>query len=108
MGMTLEERVFEFSIRTAELTKYLREDVKGFPLCDRLLFCGVTAGLNIRSGRKREAAKLIAEAEYIIEMAVVAGYMTQIQSVHIRADCVELFTVLNEGHTENESEENKK
>ena len=105
MGITLAERGFDFSIRMAELTKYLREDVKGFPLCDRLLFCGVTAGLNIRSGRKPEAAQLVAEADYIIEMAVAAGYMTHLQSVHIRADCGELFTALNEIQAESKSEE---
>ena len=94
MNLSLEKRGFDFSIRIAELVRYLREDGKGFPLCDRLLYCGVTAGQDIRNGRNREAAELVGEADYIIEMAVAAGYLTPRQDVHIRADCENLLEML--------------
>jgi hypothetical protein len=99
MSVSLEKNSFDFSIRIAELVRYLREDGKGFPLCERLLFCGVNAGLCIRGGRKREAAELLEEADYIIEMAVAAGYLTPRQDVHIRADCGNLMRVLKDGRS---------
>jgi len=100
MSLSIEKSGFNFSIRIAELVRYLREDGKGFPLCDRLLYCGVIAGHDIRSGRKREAAELVGEADYIIEMAAKAGYLKPRQDVHIRADCVSLLEMLSEqqGH----------
>ena len=95
MGVTLKEKGLDFSMRIGELVRYLRENGQGFPLCGRLLACGVNAGLYIRCGKTQEAAELIEEADYIIEMAVVAGYLTQRQDVHIRADCENLLEILN-------------
>ena len=91
MSVSFEKKGIEFSVRIAELVKYLREDGKEFQLSDRLLSCGVTVGLLMRSGKYNEAAKLITEADYIIEMAIVAGYLTSKQGVHIRADCENLL-----------------
>ena len=93
--MTFIEKGFDFSIRIGELVRYLRENGQGFPLCDRLLFCGVNAGMNIRGGKIAEAAELVEEADYIVEMAVVAGYLTAHQDVHIRADCESLLKMIN-------------
>jgi len=87
MSISLEKKVFDFSIRVAELVKYLREDDKNFPLCERMLSCGVGAGLALRGGGTKEAAKLVSETDYIIEMAIIAGYMKKQQGVHIREDC---------------------
>ena len=103
MNKEIEERSFDFSIRIAELVQFLRTDKLGFPLCDRLLSCGVLAGLACRElgtdekGRKKtvkEVTALVTEADYIIEMASVAGYLTMEQSVHIRADCKSLLELL--------------
>ena len=96
MSKSLEDKGLDFSVRIGELVRYLRENGQGFPLCDRLLFCGVNTGLYIRRGKTKEAAELIGEADYIIEMAVVAGYLTQRQDVHIRSDCENLLKALNE------------
>ena len=95
MSNSLKEKGFDFSMRIGELVRYLHETGQGFPLCDRLLICGVNTGLYIRSGKTREAAELVEEADYIIEMAVVAGYLTPHQDVHIRADCENLLKLLN-------------
>ena len=92
--MTFIEKGFDFSIRIGELVRYLRENGGGFPLCDRLLFCGVNAGMNIRNGKIVKAAELVEEADYIVEMAVVAGYLTSHQDKHIRADCESLLKML--------------
>jgi len=92
----IQEKGFDFSIRIAELVQFLRSDKLGFPLSDRLLNCGVQAGLACRmldSGSAgdaksaKQAAELVTEAEYIIEMARVAGYLREEQCVHIRQDC---------------------
>jgi hypothetical protein len=96
MRKSLKEKGLDFSMRIGELVRHLRENGQGFPLCDRLLFCGVNTGLYIRRGKTKEAAELIEIADYIIEMAVVAGYLTQRQDVHIRADCESLLETLNE------------
>ena len=93
--MNLKNKDIDFSMRIGELVRYLRENGQGFPLCDRLLFCGVNAGMRIRGGKTTEAAELIEEADYIIEMAVVAGYLTAHQDKHIRADCKNLLKMLN-------------
>jgi hypothetical protein len=83
-------------MRIGELVRHLRENGQGFPLCGRLLFCGVNTGLYIRRGKMKEAAELVEEADYIIEMAVVAGYLTQYQDKHIRADCENLLKMIEE------------
>ena len=98
--MNLKNKDIDFSMRIGELVRYLRETGQGFPLCDRLLFCGVNAGMCIRSGKTSEAAEFIEEADYIIEMAVVAGYLTTHQDVHIRADCNNLLKMLNGGESQ--------
>ena len=56
MNESLKEKGLDFSMRIGELVRYLRENGQGFPLCDRLLFCGVNTGLYIRSGKTLEAA----------------------------------------------------
>ncbi|MFT4105187.1 MAG: four helix bundle protein [Lacrimispora sp.] len=107
MKNEIQERAFDFSIRIAELVSFLREDPRGFPLCERLLVCGVETGLACRASsdsrypakRAKQAAAYVMEADYIIEMAQVAGYLTQEQCIHIRADCSNLFKLLASGTT---------
>ena len=100
---SIREKGFEYSIRTAELVRYLQENGKTFPLCDRLLTCGLTTGLSCRELSEGEAVKEIQlelilhnikEADYIIEMAVYAGYLTELQSVHIREEGKDLMKLL--------------
>jgi hypothetical protein len=96
MRKTLKEKGFDFSLRIGEMVRYFRENGQGFPLGDRLLTCGVNAGMCIRRGKLPEAAEFVEETDYIIEIAVVAGYLTQHQDEHIRADCANLLIALNE------------
>lgn len=105
MKNEVQEKAFDFSIRIAELVSFLREDCKGFPLCERLLACGIETGLVCRTweeGRHwekkaKQAADLVIEADYIIEMAQVAGYLTRAQCIHIRAGCENLIRLLEDG-----------
>lgn len=102
MKNDLSDKAFDFSIRIAELVSFLREDQKGFPLCERLLACGVGTGLACRmplhdkkwKKRIKQAADFVMEADYIIEMAQLAGYLTKVQCIHIRSDCKDLLEFL--------------
>ena len=96
MNASLEKQGIGFSVRVAELVKYLREDARCFPLSGELLTCAVDAGLAIRDDRRQVAATLVARTNFIIEMAVVAGYLTPQQSVHLRADCEGLLAALQD------------
>ncbi len=115
MKQEIREKGFDFSIRIAELVQFLRTDQRGFPLCERLLGCGVETGLACRAsaegrqqGKKaKQAAALVMEADYIIEIAQVAGYLTQEQCVYIRADCKNLIRLLAEGETGEEPSADK-
>lgn len=85
--MELTKQAQDYAIRVAELVKFLREDDKGFPLADELLACGVEAGLSLREpGTEgfKKAAGALRKSDYLLEMAVSAGYLTERQSVHIR------------------------
>lgn len=98
MKQSLKQQGMDFSIHTAELVKYLKEEKYGFTLCDQLLACGTKAGFccyNIRDEQgKLEAQEQIREAVYIIEMAVRAGYLNERQSIPIKKESNELLTSL--------------
>ena len=94
--MTTAERAYDFSVRVTECVRYLIEDKKCFPLCDKLLDCGVSAGLAARVGDKKAAAEYVAQADYILEMAARSGYMTVTQTKLIRADAKRLMEELSQ------------
>lgn len=104
MKHTLERQGMDFSIHIAELVKFLREDKEGFPLTDRLLACGTRAGFGCREAQDGfakaktlgEAREQVREADYIIEMAARAGYLTERQSLPIREECAALLAALKE------------
>ena len=97
--MTLMEKGFDYSVRIAELVRFLREEGGGFPLDEKLLTCGVEVGLACRVPEKqgaRRAADCLREADYLIEMAAKAGYLSEQQTVHIREDGRRLLKMLEE------------
>ncbi len=92
--MELTERAYDFSVRAAELVRYLREKGGAFPLADKLLDCGVCAGLAMRENDRGEAAAQIRRADYIIEMAAKSGYLTEIQARPLRTEARALLDAL--------------
>ena len=97
--MELKKQAQDYAIRVAELVKFLREDDKGFPLADELLTCGVEAGLSLREPGAEDAgraAQALLKADYLLEMAVRAGYLTGRQSVHIRDEGRALLEALDD------------
>ena len=86
--MDIEDVVYDFSVRLVELVRYFKEDGGGFPLCDKLLDCGVRAGISARAGSHEEAADYVRQADYILEMAVKSGYLTERQGLPLQQmDC---------------------
>lgn len=104
--MDVAQKGFDFSVRIAELVRFLREDGRDFPLEDQLLECGVGVGLACRAlaedggrppgGGAERVLELLQESDYLLEMAVRAGYLTQRQSVHIREDARTLLEQISE------------
>ena len=84
--VTLEQRAYDFSVRVTECVRYLKSDRKSFPLCDKLLDCGIAAGLAVRTGKHKAAAEMVTQVDYILEMAARSGYLTEVQTREIRAD----------------------
>lgn len=93
----LLERSFDFSIRLLELIKYLADEGSVFPLSKRLLICGCSIGVNLRMAelfsakeeqeRLEQALTNAVDCEYLLELMVKTGYLTQQQSMPIREDC---------------------
>lgn len=94
--MDIAERAYDYSVRVAELVRYLKAEGKDFPLSDKLLDCAVSAGLSTRTPDRKAAADSVREADYLIEMAAKAGYLTQRQAAHIREDGKALLSILEE------------
>lgn len=89
--MNIEQAAYDYSIRIAELVKHLRSDNKGFPLCDELLKCGVEAGMSLREmPDSKKASACLDRADYILDMAATAGYLTKMQTQKIRTSGREL------------------
>lgn len=109
--MGTAEKAYDFSVRIAEIVRYLKADDREFPLSDRLLGCGVSAGLSVREGEWKAAAEWVRQTDYIIEMAVRGGYLTGRQGLPIREECAALLTALEnmqEGTGRGKSKDDKK
>lgn len=93
--MDIQESAYDLSVRIAEIVRYLKEDVGEFPLSDKLLDCGVKAGLSAREGGLKATADYVRQADYILEMAVKSGYLSERQSLPIRTECADLLAELD-------------
>lgn len=87
--MELSKQSYDYSVRIAELVRYLRDSGKGFPLDEELLNCGIDVGMALKTadGESAEKAKAsLQKAEYLIGMAVKSGYLTTKESEYILSD----------------------
>lgn len=87
---------FDFSIRIIEIANYLTEEHKQFPLLGRMLECGTGIGICLRISNEyiktpqesyAQAYRLSQETEYLLELLVKTGFVTEIQIKPILADC---------------------
>lgn len=92
--MNIEESTYNFSVRVTEIVRYLKEEGLEFPLSDKLLDCGVNAGLSARKGDYKTTADYVQQADYIIEMAAKSGYLTETQTRPVRSECNTLLKSL--------------
>lgn len=90
----------EYPLRLGELVRFLRQDGGGFPLTDKLLECGVAAGLACRPcpdgapTNPAGAIQALEESDYIIGMAIRAGYLSPLQGSHILSKGQTLLALL--------------
>jgi four helix bundle protein len=98
------DKSFDFSIRVIELAKFLDEEKKPFPLCERLLLCATGIGVFLRlselTGKRsaecgKQALSYSVEAEYLLEIMTKTGYLTKRQSQPIISDCRALKTLVS-------------
>lgn len=89
-------KTFDFGIRITELSNYLDEGKRRFPLIDRLLECGTGIGVCMRISETqpksrtdyyKQACKLAVETEYMLELMVKTGLLTEQQSKPMLTDC---------------------
>jgi four helix bundle protein len=99
MNKAVVDKSYDFSIRIIELNRYLSDEGKSFALSDRLLSSGANIGIYARSVRDgsaedreklKEALRCAEECEYLFDVRVTTGCMTEPQSKIIRADCAAL------------------
>lgn len=103
--MELTKQAQDYAIRIAELVKFLREEENAFPLSDALLACGVETGLSLREPGDtgfRQAVKALKKADFLLEMAVSAGYLAERQSIHIQNESRALLEAID-GKNQNET-----
>ncbi len=100
-------KCFDFSIRAIELIRYLNEENKPFPLCERFLTCATGIGISLRCGLMTdegsartitEALTATIEAEYLLELMVKTGYLQEKQSQPIINDCRALKDAIAKHH----------
>ena len=89
-------KTFDFGIRVVELSNYLEYENKRFALINRLLECGTGIGVCIRISVAMpehsqenliQAYRLVSEAEFLLELMVKTGVITESQSKPILSDC---------------------
>lgn len=101
----LLKKSFDFSIRVLELAKYLEEENRQYPLCDRLLVCATEIGVSLRlaasagkmsSEINQKALRYAEEAEYLLELMSKTDYLSEKQSMPIIGDCRGLKAMISE------------
>jgi hypothetical protein len=89
-------KTLDFGIRVIELSNYLENENRKFPLIGRLLECGTGIGICMRLSKdmpqyQREncikAYKLALEAEFLFGLMVETGVISEYQSRPILSDC---------------------
>ena len=105
MANIIEEKSFEFAIRIVNLCKYLNETKKEFVLSKQLLRSGTSVGANVAEAEQAQstpdfvskmsiALKEASETKYWIRLLASTSYLTEVETVSILNDCVELEKIL--------------
>lgn len=100
------DKSFDFSIRALEMINYLNMENKPFALSERFLSCAVGIGMAVRlmretgnqsfSDKGRQALTYLMEVEYLLEIMVKTGYLSEKQSQPMTDDCRRLEALITE------------
>ncbi len=105
MESILEQKSFQFAIRTVNLCKYLRDTKKEYTLSNQLLRSGTSIGANIAEAQQAQskedfisklsiALKETTETIYWLKLLSATGYLSEKEYLSILEDCVELEKML--------------
>lgn len=105
MGSVLEQKSFQFAIRTVNLCKHLRNTKKEYTLSKQLLHSGTSIGANIAEAQQAQskadfisklsiALKETTETKYWLRLMSATGYLSEQEYQSIFSDCVELEKML--------------
>ena len=105
MESILEQKSFQFAIRTVNLCKHLRSTKKEYTLSKQLLRSGTSIGANIAEAQQAQskadfisklsiALKETTETKYWLRLMSATGYLSEQEYRSIFSDCVELEKML--------------
>ena len=84
---------FDFGIRIVQLARWLNDEGKEFPLAGRLLESGTGVGISLRAAKAlqdrcyyAQAVRQAEEVQYLLELMVNTGFITEIQSKPLLSD----------------------
>ena len=105
MSKNVQEKSFQFAVRTIKLCKFLRNKHKEYTLSKQLLRAGTSIGANVAEAQHAQsradfqsklniALKEAVETEYWLRLLQATDYLTDQEFESIYADCDELIKIL--------------
>ncbi len=105
MNRQIEEKSFQFAVRTVNLCRYLQTQRKEYILSRQLLRAGTSIGANIAESQRGQsrpdfisklniALKEAVETEYWLRLLRATEYLTEAEFSSICSDCTELIKIL--------------
>ena len=105
MDNIIEQKSFQFAIRTVNLCKHLRSTKKEYTLSKQLLRSGTSIGANISEAQQAQskadfisklsiALKETTETKYWLRLLDATSYLSEKEFQSIFADCVEIEKIL--------------
>ena len=101
----IQDKTFQFAIRTVRLCKLLRAERKEYALSGQLLKSGTSIGANVTEAQHAQsradflsklniALKEAAESKYWIRLLHATDYLTDAEFQSIHSDCMEIEKIL--------------
>lgn len=105
MYNAIEEKSFEFAVRTVNLYKYLTTEKKEYILSNQLLRSGTSVGANVAEGEKGQtkpdfntkmnnALKEANESFYWLRLLYRTEYLTEKEFTSLSSDINEIISIL--------------
>ncbi len=105
MSKNVQEKSFQFAVRTIKPCKYLRTNHKEYTLSKQLLRAGTSIGANVAEAQHAQsradfqsklniALKEAVETEYWLRLLHATEYLSNKEFESVHADCDELIKIL--------------